>query len=133
MPLLWISLCFLAGLALGELIPWRVLAWLTLAGACLTAWPLLLLLSQRTRLRLIYWPASVEPQLRVPPLLLLACVFLGAARITASGPDLNSGHIAAWNDQGKASIQAVISAPPLAAEYQPAKTWPGWLTTGKVP
>ena len=41
-----------------------------------------------------------------------ALLFLGAARIAFSGPDLAGGHIAAYNDQGNFRLTAVVDAPP---------------------
>ena len=109
MPLLWISLSFLAGLVLSEYFPWSAAGWLATAGCVLAAWPVLHRHKRFTRLR---WLALREPRLRIPPILLLAALFLGMARMAASAPNPNSGHIVAYNDLGPARILAVVTAPP---------------------
>ncbi len=108
MPLLWLSLAFIAGLVLGNSLSLPYFLWLILAAASLLLWPLL----RRFPLRPLRWLATVEPRLFVPPILLLACLALGAWRITTSGPDLATGHIAAANDHGTYRIVAVVEAPP---------------------
>ena len=113
MPLFWISLAFIVGLVLGETIPWAGRYWLIFSVAALGLWPILRRLPDHggicSRLR---WIARAETSLRVPPLLLAALLFLGAARIAFSGPDLAGGHIAAYNDQGNFRLTAVVDAPP---------------------
>ena len=76
-------------------------------------WPLLRRLPERsTLLERLKWAATREPRLYLPPILLLAALFLGAARMTSSGPDPQRGHVAAINDQGEFRLQAVVVAPP---------------------
>lgn len=108
MPLLWLSTAFIAGLILGNYVPWTPLFWPALAAASLIFW----LLFRRLPIRRLRWLAAVEPRLFVPPILLVTFLALGAWRITTSGPDLAAGHIAAANDQGAFRIVAVVSAPP---------------------
>jgi competence protein ComEC len=108
MPLLWLSTAFIAGLVLGNYFPWVPSAWMILASASL----FLCLLLRRLSFRPLRWIATVEPRLFVPPLLLVTFLALGAWRITSSGPDLATGHIAAANDQGAFRILAVVDAPP---------------------
>jgi competence protein ComEC len=111
--LLWISIALVAGLGLGKYLPWQAAGWLVLAGATLLSWPLLRRLPDYPALlRRLAWAGWTEPRLRLPPLLLLAALFLGAARMASGGPDLASGHVAAFNDQGEFRLQAVVIDPP---------------------
>ncbi len=113
MPLLWISLAFIAGLILGESMHWSGAGWVTAAGICLLAWPGLRFLPSRPGiLDKLRWGGLRHAVLRVPPVMLLAFLFAGAARITSSAPDLAHGHIAGYNDQGSVQIQAVVAAAP---------------------
>ncbi len=113
MPLLWISLFFLAGLVLGKYLPIPVPLSLALAGACLLALPLFRRLPDRPGL-LGLLRASVlrHDFLRLPPILLAVMLFFGAARMASSGPDVENGHIAAYNDRGAFRIQAVVTGHP---------------------
>lgn len=113
MPLLWISLAFLAGLVLGNSFPWPGSHWLIAAAASLLlCLPLGRLPDRAPFLSRLRWAGRKEPQLFVAPLLLLTFLTLGAARISFSGPDLANGHVAAYNDQGAFRITAVVDAPP---------------------
>ncbi len=113
MPLLWISIAFVAGLALGKYLPWQEAGWLGLALASLLLWLLLgRLPTGSVLLRRLKWAAQPEPRLSIAPVLLLAVFFLGATRMAASGPDLQRGHVAAFNDQGEFRLRAVVAAPP---------------------
>lgn len=114
MPLLWISLSFIAGLVLEYWLSWSGFAWLVFAVACLALWPIARRVPPRGVLlaRLGWLGQAAQPPVSVPPLVLLAVCFLGAARLALSGPDLAGGHIAAENDQGQVRIQAIVVAPP---------------------
>lgn len=113
MPLLWISIAFAAGLGLGKYLPWHETGWLALALGSLLLWPLLWRLPGSSALfRRLKWVAAREARLYIPPILLLAALFLGAARMASSGPDLARGHVAAVNGQGEFQIQAVVVSPP---------------------
>jgi competence protein ComEC len=114
MPLLWLSLAFLAGLVLGTTsLEWRVEYWLGLGAACLLLWPVLRKIPAgrglRDRLR---WLGVKEARLMVPPILLAGFVLLGAGRMAAHGPDPASGHVARFNDGGRVRIQAVVVGDP---------------------
>lgn len=112
MPLLWISLAFIAGLVLGKVLPWAVSGWLMLAGGSLLLCILLRRLPARGWFRGPRWLALAEPRLFVPPLLLITALALGAWHMAASGPDLAGGHVAAINDRGAYRLVAVVDAPP---------------------
>jgi competence protein ComEC len=121
-PLLWISLCFTAGLVLGMYLPWAGAGWLTLGIAWLVLTPLLPrlpLLAQPAPfargallLERLRWLGQRDPRLLVSPAALLAALFLGAARIAFHGPDLANGHVAIYNDQGRFRLQGVVATPP---------------------
>jgi competence protein ComEC len=112
-PLLWISLAFIAGLVLGAYLPWTSAGWLGAAALPLILWPGLRRLPPGKPLAAaLRWTAYREPRLFLPPLLLLCALALGAFRMTLSGPDLNHGHVAAFNDQGAFRLTAVVDAPP---------------------
>lgn len=113
MPLLWVSLSFVAGLLLGFYVSLPLHLWLLLTGITLLAWTLLRRIPDRPGiLSQIRRFARTDPRLFVPPILLLAALFCGAARVTCIGPDLENGHIAAYNDQGSFRIWAVVDEPP---------------------
>ncbi|MBM3150833.1 MAG: DUF4131 domain-containing protein [Chloroflexi bacterium] len=92
LPLLWLSLAFLAGLMLAGSLSLSLTVWLVLAGASL----------------LLAGAASVLPRLRrgpgaspIPVVLWLipALVFLGGARYQASQPQIDAFHVAWYNDR----------------------------------
>jgi competence protein ComEC len=96
MPLLWLSLAFLCGILLGELINWGIVIWLILAGLCMIIFGLRFILARRfvfisTRLNSL--PKS---PLSIP--LLLCFLSLGAARYQSVQPDISSDYIAWYNN-----------------------------------
>lgn len=113
MPLLWISLSFLIGLILGAYLPWTLVGWCALAVLALVLWPAFRFLPDRGRvLHALCWLGHRESRLFVPPLLLAAFLFFGAARMVSSAPDTAQGHIAGYNDNGKFRVTGVLVAPP---------------------
>jgi competence protein ComEC len=113
MPLLWISLLFITGLALGANLLWYAAGWLWLGGLSLLSWPILRRLPQGSAFfTQLCWMGRVEPRLMIPPILLLAALFFGAARIAVHVPDVNHGHVAAFNDTGIVRLQAIVCADP---------------------
>lgn len=112
MPLLWISLAFLAGLVLGDLTPANQTNWWVASGVALAAWLTLRFLPLASRFGRLQWLTHTHPYLKIAPGLLVVFCLLGAVRMTGTGPDLQNGHIAAWNDRGTVSIQAVVVSPP---------------------
>ena len=121
MPLQWISFAFIAGLVLGENLAWKGAGWLALAGACLLGWPMLRRLPTRqpwlVRLR---WPGENEIRLGLPPMLLLAVLFRGAARMAFSGPNLAGGHVAAYNNLARPACSAWFAPTRPARPGNPA-------------
>ncbi len=113
MPLLWISFAFFVGLLAGAYLPLANSGWLILAGVSLLGWPGCHWLPARGRLLVgLRWLGQIEPRLRIPPLLLLVFLFLGAWRFGLANPDLDHGHIAAYNDQGRFQMVGVLDAAP---------------------
>ena len=122
MPLLWLSLAFLTGIALSEYLGLPAVTWLGLAGLALAA-PLLRRFWRRLFTGSSGWSRLVAGLVgaslsRLQPTLLwwaiLAAFALGGARFQLGLPDLNApGMIASYN--GKAErlfVEAVVVAPP---------------------
>lgn len=107
MPLLWLSLAFLIGVALAASLPFGVLGWLTLAGGVIFL-RALRLISLRIAIptprfvqRFNQWFARVFDHfhLGVPFLGLLLALALGGIRFELRQPDLSDpNYIAAYND-----------------------------------
>ena len=122
MPLLWLSLAFLTGVALSEYLRLPAGTWLALASMALVA-PLL----QRFWRRFIagspglnLWIARLggvslsRLRLPLPWWAILAALALGGARFQLGLPDLNApGMIASYNGrEERLIIEAVVVAPP---------------------
>jgi competence protein ComEC len=90
MPLLWLSLAFIAGILFAGLVTRSVLVWLLLAGGMLIVFILLRVL------KLLH--ISIVPLLLFSPALLVA-FFLGAARYQSTIPRVDAQHIAWYNDR----------------------------------
>lgn len=113
MPLFWLSLSFLIGLLLASLLSWSWLGWLALAAACLIAWVILWrLIPPAPWLRPLRRLAQPGPPVVLPPLLLLAALFGGAARYQAAIPVITPRSIAWYNDAGALSITGMVAAMP---------------------
>lgn len=122
MPLLWLSLAFLMGIALAASLPLGILGWLILAGATIILAALRLL---RLRVaiptptwlqRLKRWVVSFSDHLHmgVPILALLMALALGGLRFQLRQPDLNDpAHIAAYNDTKILyQVEGLLQEPP---------------------
>ncbi|MBU4225104.1 MAG: ComEC family competence protein, partial [Chloroflexi bacterium] len=94
LPLLWLSLAFLAGILLASQVMLPVTVWLILAGSFILAAILLRILSSR----LPFSPAQPPSTLFLVSLSLIT-FFLGAARYQASIPIIDAHHIAWYNDR----------------------------------
>lgn len=117
LPLLWLSAVFVSGILIGDLVGWRVAAWLSVfIGAILIHLTNSLLRSRLPGLRFIQWftetPAS-QPQIPFPATVLLAVLALGAARLAGTQPTITPQHIAWYNDRESSYvIEGTLSAPP---------------------
>lgn len=122
MPLLWLSLAFLIGIALAASLPFGVLGWSILAGAAIIL-AALRLLSPRITIptpfllqRFNQWFAWVFNlfHLGVPVFGLMLALALGGIRFQLRQPDLNDpNYIAAYHDNGILyQVEGVLQAPP---------------------
>ncbi len=91
MPLLWLSLAFIAGILFAGRVPLSVLVWLILAGIGLIVFILLRILHRRFHI-------SFHPLLLFSPVL-LSSFFLGAARYQSTVPRVDAHYIAWYNDR----------------------------------
>ncbi len=103
MPLLWLSLAFLAGILLadGVTLPWLI--WLGATGISIVS----ACFEPRFSVRL----ALFERWRRLAPLplfVLLAALFAGAARFQVAQPLWSPNHLAWYNDQGEARLVGVV-------------------------
>jgi len=90
MPLLWLSLAFIAGILFASQVMLSVLVWLILAGGTLV---ILILLRILKRLHI-----SIAAPILFSPALLLV-FFLGAARYQSTVPRLDAHYVAWYNDR----------------------------------
>ncbi len=91
MPLLWLSLAFIAGVLFAGRVSLSVLVWLILAGIGLIVFILLRILHKRFHI-------SIHPLLLFSPAL-LGFFFLGAARCQSTVPLVDAHYIAWYNDR----------------------------------
>ncbi len=123
MPLFWLSLAFLCGIALADVLGWPLSAWLWLGGGTL----LLVLLHTRFRRPVSDWLARLIDLLRLPrldllpqwslprfsPLWLLFALALGGARLAIAQPVQSPDFIAWYNDYPeKVVIEGLVIAYP---------------------
>ena len=111
MPLFWLSLAFLGGILLGELLDWPLSIWLSLLGL---AWGLFLVnLAAKRRFKNLHSRLPNLPNISIPYSLLLVPIFFGAARFQSAQPSINLGFIAWYNDRGaEYVVQGVLVEPP---------------------
>ena len=108
LPLLWLSLAFLAGILLARQVHLSLTVWLILAGIALLAAILIRLLPFAPQ-----FLRSPAPLLPLSPALLLLVLFLGAARYQYSIPAIDAHHIAWYNDrQYDLLVTGVLTEPP---------------------
>ncbi len=107
MPLLWLSLAFIAGILLGRfvLVDWWI--WLISGGGLFV-----LYFIERFVIQKRIFSSRVWLSLPLSPLLILSALCLGAARFTQSVPTLTSADLAWYNNRGEYSFVGSISAPP---------------------
>jgi competence protein ComEC len=121
MPLLWLSLAFLAGIVLGAQLSWSTSTWLYQIIAALTLWLLASVLKRsrhghlfmgenQTAFPNIRWVANwIAP---IPFPLLLLVVLAGAYRYQSVQPILEPDFIAWYNDQaGEVTIEGILAQP----------------------
>ena len=111
MPLFWLSLAFLGGILLGELLDCPLRTWLALLGLACG----LTLVNQAAKRRLVdfYSRLPIPPNISIPYSLLLMALFCGAARLQSALPTINSDFIAWYNDRRvEYVVQGVLVAPP---------------------
>lgn len=100
LPLLWVSLAFLAGVLLASLVHLPVYVW---AGLALVALLAVVLVGRRhPTLQTLALPSAARKFLSSAALLLISCVtavFLGAGRYQAAIPPHSISHIAWFNDR----------------------------------
>ncbi len=107
MPLLWLSLAFLAGILLAGTLNFTPAVW----WAC-ASFGAIGLLAERTFLKSNRTLDSLRAELRLPVSLLLLALALGGLRYQARQPEINENTLAYYNDSGTYTITARISAPP---------------------
>ncbi|MGA2504523.1 MAG: ComEC/Rec2 family competence protein [Anaerolineales bacterium] len=105
MPLLWLSLAFLAGILFAGKVTLSVLVWLILAGGSLVIFILFRILHARFHI-------SITPLLLFSPAL-LGVFFLGAARYQATIPRVDANYIAWYNDRDyQLLVTGTLTDPP---------------------
>lgn len=106
MPLLWLSLAFIAGILLGRFTPVNWWIWFT-SGVLL----LILYFIYRFILPKRLFSPRVWPSLSISPLLIVFALSLGAARYAQSVPTLTSADLAWYNNHGEYMFVGTVSAP----------------------
>ncbi|HTX91925.1 MAG TPA: ComEC/Rec2 family competence protein [Anaerolineales bacterium] len=109
LPLLWLSLAFLAGILLARQVHISTLIWLCLAAAGLLLALLIRLLLVPRELRLF----SLQPSVAFLASLALAVFFLGAARYQVTVPRVDAHHIAWYSDRDyEVLVTGTVADPP---------------------
>jgi competence protein ComEC len=107
MPLLWVSLSFLAGVLLAPILGGEPYIWLGLSGGC---WLLYWLRHRKTPHRPFY--SATIHLLTVSPLILSLAFFLGGFRYHVTRPVLDDHTLATYNDAGRIQLSGKIVRPP---------------------
>ena len=118
MPLLWLSLAFIAGILFAAKLALVTADWLLLGAVALSLqllWPILPLLKHIGKrlpiLRNVH--NAVINKIRLPVLFVILALCLGGARYQAAQPHLNPGFIAWYNDtQIKLIVEGSMVEPP---------------------
>lgn len=106
MPLLYLSLAFLAGIFIGKWLALPVSFWLA-AAVLACAWGMFDLLTHRT-----WWKNCLV----LPPAFLLCLFFVGGMRCMLALPDWQADDLAFYNDRGQSVITGWIYDPPEKRE-----------------
>jgi competence protein ComEC len=118
MPLLWLSLAFLAGILLADTLPLATSTWLILVGVSLLLTVLRWIVIRKGQQRLNLQRFTFNLSLPIPILLLFLC--FGGARYQSKIPDLSDpGFIAAYNDLNRQMVVTgmVESMPDVRDSY----------------
>lgn len=108
MPLLWVSIAFLIGLILAELLAWPVIVWPIL----LTIWSIFTFFEIRFLAKRTRWH-KIRLMLPVPlGVLLLFCALGGWRGYYSFHPVFTTHDLAWYNDAGEFKITGWVSAPP---------------------
>ena len=105
MPLLWLSLCFLAGIALGAALHLPIWLWAVLGVLFIG----LIFIERRLPVRVTAGYRRVAP---LPLCLLLAAVCLGGLRWGLAQPSLDAGDLAYYNDGEKVELRGWVAGDP---------------------
>lgn len=108
MPLLWLSLCFIAGILIADWSGAHWGAWLALGLLALGLWPLL----QRAPWGNLAWLSHTDRRIKLPPVLLLAALAAGGLRYQLSRPAFGPTELAHYNGTDSAVVSGWVSAPP---------------------
>jgi competence protein ComEC len=105
MPLLWLSLAFIAGILFAGKVTLSVVVWLILAGTAVIIFILFRILHARLHI-------SITPLLLFSPAL-LGIFFLGAARYQSTIPRVDAHYIAWYNDRNyEFLVTGTLTDPP---------------------
>ena len=105
LPLLWLSLSFIAGILLASLLTLPILVWWILAGAAFFIFVLLCILSERRLL-------SIKPLLLFFIAILTVFIF-GATRYQSTIPAVDANYIAWYNDREyEVLVTGTLTDPP---------------------
>jgi len=123
LPLLWLSLAFLAGILLGEYLKWTSITWLLLAALFLVLFLVRLLTKRILPDKFkppfkISLPSSPIPSPPVPYTLLLLALALGGLRYQSVQPVLDDGFIAWYVDRDVDYIvTGILEKPPDVRDF----------------
>ena len=98
LPLVWVSLAFLAGIVLASLVSLPIFVWVGLSIVSIFLVILARILSTRLDPSTFHFPLLTD-LLRPFAFILLTALFLGAARYQLSVPRFDAFHIAFYNDR----------------------------------
>jgi competence protein ComEC len=107
LPLLWLSIAFVAGLGLGSWLPWGISVWVGISAAAA-----ILSIPERIWIWRLFPVLQRLKWLRVPLLLLVCAAGLGAWRYSAAKPVWDEHSLAWYNGSGSLTIQGMVAAPP---------------------
>ncbi|MEN6409487.1 MAG: ComEC/Rec2 family competence protein [Anaerolineaceae bacterium] len=113
MPLLWLSLAFLAGILSAPVLGGSLTLWLGLAGgAILLTLALRFLLHRKPHPSWLTHLVTTNTALRIAPAALLAAFLLGGARWTTTQRPLTPADVGAYNGRGSVRLIGVIDSAP---------------------